>query len=169
MTPLRIIFLFFSYTFVQRACKPIVMFCQHCPFSARLLLTEVWGAMAQPPLWCPVCFPGSMLQLWVCPLLRLHVKFVHPSARHSFPLDLSQFRRTEMWLRGVIQPVVERFCTGESPSQDWHHGWSHPWHQLQMWLPGYAATLSSWSLQSPPFLSIIWQTSYSLKMLICHF
>lgn len=106
MTPLRIIFLFFSYTFVQRACKPIVMFCQHCPFSARLLLTEAWGAMAQPPLWCPVCFPGSMLQLWVCPLLRLHVKFMHPSARHSFPLDLSQFRRTEMWLRGVIQPVV---------------------------------------------------------------
>lgn len=49
MTPLRIIFLFFSYTFVQRACKPIMMFCQHCvPFqhvSCSLKPGELWHSL----------------------------------------------------------------------------------------------------------------------------
>lgn len=84
---------------------PITMLCQYCPFTAH------------PPASCGVA-AASPLMLCVFSMqstppegLCLHVKSVHPSASSYSTSDFSQFRRMETWLRGVIQLVVERFCT----------------------------------------------------------
>lgn len=120
--------------------------------SSSFLSPDACGAAAASPLMFHAVYSNwksvlCFISLWSLCILHSALHFIH-------------FRRMEMWLRRLTQPAVERFCISRVPFTG-GHSHSHLWHWLQMWLPGYAATSSSWYLVSPPSL-ITWQTCYFL-------